>query len=565
MGVLQGLALWVLYEAVQFEVWPATSPRVFGAAAYAAVVAPLAWYLAHDAFPSQRARVLFAIAMGAAFAGLGAHAGATVRSGALVSWPPSYVLAAVVLGFVAVSLCGAWDFRWRRFDYPRLFELTSRNAVLAVVAAGLTGALWIVLLAGAWLMSSIGIKGLLELYRNPDFWIPVTAAVLGLSFALALARAQMLGVTRQLGLSLAGWFLPLALLFALAWIAALPFTGVQPLFDTRNAAFYLLWFATLAIVFLNAAFQGGQRTAAYPGWLAMSIQWAWLTMPVLAVLAGWALWQRIVQHGWSEDRIWAALVWLLVAVVVTGYAASAFRRRRWMSALPRTNIAAALVLVVAVVALISPVADVQRLTVSSQLARLRGGAVEPGAFDWNLLARGTGSYGLKALAKIAASAAEDERSKVLAKHASDALRLATVPGARPLQDPGRALKTLRENIAVRPAGISVDDRLFQWLARADADSEERNCIATPESCALWLVDMNDDGQPEALLLWERRGSVQAMLYAQGPQGWRREASLHGPSLPLAVWLGRIDSGQTSPVPRKWPDLTVGSERFTVAR
>jgi hypothetical protein len=370
---------------------------------------------------------------------------------------------------------------------------------------------------------------------------------------------------RQLGLSLAIWFLPLALLFALAWIAALPFTGVQPLFDTRNAAFYLLWFATLAIVFLNAAFQGGQRAPAYPGWLATSMQWAWLTMPVLAVLAGWALLQRIVQHGWTEDRIWAALVWLLVAVVVAGYAASVFRRRRWMSTLPTTNIAAALVLVAAVVALVSPIGDVQRLTVASQLARLRGGAVEPGAFDWNLLARGTGSYGLRALEKIAASAGEDERSKLLAKSASDALRVATVPGAQPLQDPGRALKALHENIAVRPREASVDERLLQWLARADADMEERNCIATPGSCALWLFDMNEDGEPEALLLWERRGSVQALLYAAGPQGWRREGSLYGPPRPLSAWLAEIDAGRAAPTARKWPDLTVHGERFTLGR
>lgn len=565
MGALQGFALWMLYEAVQRSTWPATSPTVFGAGAYAAVVVPLAWYFSHDAFASERARVFFVAIVGLGFGALGAHAGASLRSGALSSWPPSYVVAASVLGFVVVSLAGAWDFRWRRFDYPRLFELTSRNAVLAAVAVALTGALWVVLFAGAWLMSSIGIKGVLELYREPEFSIPITAAALGLSFGLALARTQMLGVTRHLGLSLAIWFLPLALLFALAWIAALPFTGVQPLFDTRNAAFYLLWFATLAVVFLNAAFQGGQAAPAYPVWLATTLQWVWLTMPVLALLAGWALWQRIVQHGWSEDRIWAALVWLLVAVVVTGYAISVFRRRRWMSTLPTTNIAAALVLVAAVVALISPIADVQRLTVSSQLARLRGGAVEPGAFDWNLLARGTGSYGLEALKKIAASAGEDERSKLLAKRASDALRLATVPGARPLQDSERALKTLRENIAVRPPGASADERLLQWLARPDADAEERNCIATPASCVLWLFDMNDDGQPEALLLWERRGSVQALLYADGPQGWRREGSLYGPPRPLSVWLDDIDAGRAAPTARKWPDLTIHGERFTLGR
>jgi hypothetical protein len=127
------------------------------------------------------------------------------------------------------------------------------------------------------------------------------------------------------------------------------------------------------------------------------------------------------------------------------------------------------------------------------------------------------------------------------------------------------LKTLRESIAIRPRGTIPDDALLEWLSRAEADPEERNCIAAPGSCALWVFDMDQDDRPEALLLWERRGSVQAVLYAQGPQGWRREGSLHGPPRPLSVWLAEIDAGVPALTARKWPDLTLGAERFTVGR
>jgi hypothetical protein len=564
VGALQGLALWWLYEAHERAAWPATSPAVFGALAYAAVAAPLAWYLSHGVFASKRARVLFAVILGGCFGVLGAHAGSVLRGATLFTWSISHLLAAGVLGFVIIGLVGAWNGQSRRFDYPQLFELASRNAMLALVAGALTVALWVVLFAGAWLMSSIGIKGLLELYMKPAFRIPITAVAAGLSFGLVLARTQMLDAARHLALSLAIWFLPLALLFAVAWIAALPFTGVQPLFDTRNAAFYLLWFATLAIVFLNAAFQGGQAAIAYPPSLATSLRWAWLTMPVLGLLAGWALWQRIAQHGWTEDRIWAALAWLLVTVLVFGYAASVFRRRGWMPTVPVTNIVGALVLVVGIVALISPIADVQRLTVSSQLARLRTGAVEPATFDWNLLATGTGSYGQDALKRMVAAPEEDERSKLVAKRAAEALRVSRVAGSPP-RNPEQALEILRESLAVRPHGSVIDERFARWLVRAQSDAHERSCITAPNTCALWHFDMNRDGRPEALLLWERAGGVQAIVYADGPDGWRRVGSLQGPARPLSVWLVEIDAGRAALVAREWQDLTLDGARFTFGR
>jgi hypothetical protein len=235
-----------------------------------------------------------------------------------------------------------------------------------------------------------------------------------------------------------------------------------------------------------------------------------------------------------------------------------------MPTVPVTNIVGALVLVVAIVALISPIADVQRLAVSSQLARLRTGAVEPAAFDWNLLATGTGSYGQDALKRMAAAPEEDERSKLSAKRAAEALRVSRVAGS-PQQNPEQALEILREHIVVRPHGSVIDERLARWIARAQADVHERSCIAAPNTCALWHFDMNRDGRPEALLLWERAGSVQAIVYADGPDGWRRVGSLQGPARPLSVWLVEIDAGRAALVPREWQDLTLDGARFTFGR
>ncbi len=558
---MQGVVLWLLYEAVQGSLYRIISTRVLGAALYAAVAGPLAWYLSHGAFTSERRRLTFAMVAGAVFSALGAHVGALSKA---AYWVVSYVFAAAVLEFVTIVLVGGWDATTKRFEYRRLFELACRNAVLLGVVLGLTGALWIVLFAGAWLMQSIGIKGLIELYRKPAFAIIVSATAVGLAFGLALARADMLVSLRRFALSLAMWFLPLALVFAVAWVIALPFTGVQPLFSTGNAALYLLWFGTLAIVFLNAGFQDGRERPLYPRWLAKSLVWAWLAMPLLTLLAGWALWQRIAQHGWTPERIWAAVVWAIVTLDAFGYALSV-RGGAWMGTVARTNIVAALVKVVVIVALISPIADLHRLTVASQVHRLRSGAVDPTLFDWNLLSRQTGEYGLSALRNLAANAADDVRSKLIAKQASDTLRFGASTRPPALQDSDVALAALRERIAVRPRGAVPDAALLQWLARSDADWDERNCIAHPDFCALWLIDLDQDGNAEAVLLREQAGIVQSTLYARGPHGWRKEGPLYGPTRTLSTWLADIDNGRVAIAPPRWPDLSINGERVRVGR
>jgi hypothetical protein len=561
VGALQGVALWLLYEGVRRGDALPVSPRMLAALFYACIAGPLAWYLTLGAFTAERTRLMFVLLVAVLFAGLGAHAASVSGAAAPWLWPEGLAIPTAVLGFLVVSLACGWDVARRRFDYPRLFELAWRNAVLTMIAAALTGAFWIVLVAGAWLTESIGLHGLRKLYGEAAFAIPVTGAVLGVSFGLALARAHIVVGVRHLVLSLAIWFLPITLLFAVAWVIALPFAGVQPLFSTGNAAFYVLWFATLAIVFVNTAFQDGSQAPAYPRWLGRALAWAWLAMPLLALLAGWALWQRIAQHGWTPDRIWAAVVWLLITIYAIGYAASVFRRGAWMHTVAATNIVAALLQVVLILALISPLADVRWLTAASQTARLRSGAVPPSRFDWNLLLQDTGRYGREALQALAGSAGPDEHSKAIATQAADILRTGRAPSQ--LQDRDAALQALRERVAVRPRAAVPDPTLLEWLARPNAEWHERNCIARPDACALWITDLDGDKNDEAILLWDQRGGIQGTLYSRASGAWRKEGSFRDSSRSLAAWLAEIEAGRVSTAAPKWLDLMLGGDRIRI--
>jgi hypothetical protein len=548
LGLVQGLALWALYHSVGNR--PGPIGPAFAAVLQFSLAGPLAWYLSAASFGSARARAGVAVLVGSLLAALGVHAGAT---GDALGF--DRIVASLVLGYVIVALAAGVDWRAKALDYPRLFRVAWRNALLVPIAALLTGIFWVLLWAANWLMSTVGIDALDRLLRQPAFNLVVCSTVFGLATGLALRRADTLVAVRRLWLALNAWFLPLALAFAVVWLAGLAATGTTVLFETKRAAFYLFWFAALAVTFTNAAFQDGQEPPAYPGWLSRMLTWSWVAMPPLVLIALWALWLRVAQHGWTPDRIWAALVGVLLTVHACGYALSLRSRGRWMRTLPRTNVAAAALEVVALVALLSPLADARRVSVASQVARLESGAVAPQDFDWGFLAHQAGSYGKRALERLASAGADVPRP--IQERAAAVLREGAPKLPPDRQDEQKALAALKEKILVLPTSSRPDPALLAWLARPMADWRERTCIGTPERCALWLVDLDGDGKDEAILLWESEQRIAtAALYAIESEGWRKQGDLRGRLRSLQAWVEAIEQNKIELVSPRWRDIKV---------
>jgi hypothetical protein len=116
-----------------------------------------------------------------------------------------------------------------------------------------------------------------------------------------------------------------------------------------------------------------------------------------------------------------------------------------------------------------------------------------------------------------------------------------------------------------PAGQRPDPALLEWLARPNADWDERSCVSQPPQCALWLVDVDGDGQSEAVLLWEREQGVQALLYAREAAGWRKQSALRGGPQRLQAWREAVQAGDLQRKAPRWPDLQLGEQRLQVTR
>ncbi len=555
-GVVQGWVLWWLWNARELKVWPSTEPIMWTAAAYAALTVPLVIYCTYgiNTLPT-RVRQLAVTLFGVLFAALGAYsAWAAGLTAVDMHVRFTDVAVALVLGFVSLSLLCGFDFAARRWNYANLFNFTWRNGILIVTAWFMTGVVWVVLYAGASLMMLLEVKWILEMIKKEIFIFPVTGLVVAAAFSLGQARAGLTESIRRFWLSISAWLLPLVLFFALVWALTAPFTGLQFLFNTKHAALLMLWFAALAVKFANCAYQDGESTQTYPAWLGRATQFAWLALLPVVAIAWWALYLRIAQHGLTEQRLWAALVAAMAAIYVAGYALSWLQPVRWMHFMAHTNIVAAVFLCLALIAFVSPLAQVQRLAVNAHINRVTAanGTVEP---DWKYLRWDAGRFGREALQELAAGHG-------VATGAAWAIQATTSlaetnrweNGVQPLGE-----LALAEKLKVHPPGRELPVDFLAYFQTKDAAWQMRDCVRTAKHCDVWVGDLNGDGVDE-VVLFTASGNGFGRVFRRTAKGWQPFGNMNvEPVARTLVDSVQLDSAQTTT--SQWQDLMVGGKRF----
>lgn len=600
IGLAQGLALWWLLDD---KAW-VRAPLLHTGATYAAFVVPLVAYCTHHvAGFSWRTRLWAVLCFGALFAGLGATAswstlfpaelsqffGDEFRGWQRAGYPrPTDGFGAAALAFVGTTLLVGFDFDAKRWVYTRLFDLAWRNGILLATAAAMVGLFWYVLGAGAALMGSIGIEAVTKLIAQPVFVSVSICWVGSAAFALGLTRASMTDTIRRFVLSMTAWLLPLVLLFVAMWAVSVPFTASAAGGKSGQSTGMLMGLVAAAIVFASSAFQDGQRTLVFSTWLDRITRWAWLSLVPAVLAVAWALAQRVQQHGFSEDRIWAAFLLLVLAVHVFGYAGSVANRRAWLRSIAKTNVIGACVFCLGLLALLSPVAHVQQVAVSLHLrhvtalhaARPQQG-IKP---DWNYLVGDTGRFGWQALKSMAEGGAAQTPSPWPVLWAAQAKHLRS----------GKSVSDLAEVTANSPSPpppptISTTDMLAQALpsypqpnplppgfvahalqvaassTRATDDRLLHGCLAVQRTCQAWVGDLNADGAADVVVFeTDRHGNIaRGVLYSEVSGEWQ--------------WVGDLDTSSSLPdvPPAKlqnarakapaWNDLVVDGAVVRVSR
>ena len=555
----QGLALLFLWRALDGETWPSQTPALNFPLWTFAIVWPGLLLLSLEQGSQIRALKLAslcaaALLLPAIYIGWQASPIGTFPVESLLA---VFVITMLLACFKTLMHLQLWAARTPT-SYAALFNASWRNALVTGLSLLLTvGVLAILSLWGA-LFSAIGIDFFAELFAEDWFLFPVLAVAFGLG-ALIFRRLVNLidGITGLLE-GLMRLLLPLAVAVLLIFLAALPFTGLAPLWATGNGTALLMWLNAFALFFLNAVYQTG-RDAPYPPLVHRLLYPGIALLPILSALALYGLLLRVNQYGWSLERCWAFAICTLLALFSLGYAWIIIRRRgNWPQSLGGVNILMGWAALALMLLANTPLLDFRKISLASQLGRVEAGEIELREFDfhyaWRILARP--AY-LKMQALIAEHQGKDpqlveiiEESRHAASPAPSAP--ATVPWQR---------------MTYRPAPFALPPGARSSLERRFAEGPDGLPMMFHYGDPLLLrLDLNRDGAPEYVYLSSDSSGeylVGLCLYQDG-EDWRSLPMTLGQPIPEGADLAHIlKNAEIAAADRAFQDLQIGELSLTV--
>jgi hypothetical protein len=450
------------------------------------------------------------------------------------------VVAALPLPFLMAQAAGNWR------DYQALFTGAWAIVVRLVAAAAFVGLVWGMVFLSDRVLQIVGLTVIADLL---DHWI-VGSVLSGLMFGLGMATVheQADALSPVPVLRLLRLLLPVVLPVMLVFLVALPFRGLNGLFDGLSPTLLMLNMVGAGVALVSITVAQTDAEASQSPLLRRSAQGTALLLPALAGLAAYAVQQRVGQHGWTPERLSAALACALALGYGLAYALAVLRGAGWMGRIRQANIGLALAAILLAGLWLTPVLNAERISARNQLARLDDGRVAVADLDVDALGR----WGLpgRAVLELLTERAKAEGQEALAA------RLAgnTDPDGR-----GRAgaIAALSSLMPVQPAGATgtrdtliagADDyQLHDWAEIC------RRAIGGRPGCLMTVADLLPmrPGEEAVLLLVRGEDHVELVgLYLDdaGRLAYRTVQRADGRVLTPGEAGALLDSWSSAPAP-----------------
>jgi len=445
-----------------------------------------------------------------------------------------------------------WDTGWR---------LLLQSALSSVFALMLYGLLHL----AATLFKLVDLTTLETLLVQDHFVTPVLSGALAFAFHASARRPEMLTPTRNVLLTLLARMLPPATVLVGIFLLALPWTGLQGLWNTEHATPILLGNAAALVVLINAAWQVGQAQTELHATMRWSVRFASLWLIALVLLAAQAVDLRISDHGWTSARVAAAAAIAIAGCCAIGYGWAATRRAaHWLDALGSANIATAYVTLALLLALFSPLADPARIAVNSQLERLASGQVTAARFDYYYLGSHGLRYGRDALQQLSVSGMGPEPDLVR-QTAAQALAVVNEPATHAAQSERASALPLRDQLHAKPEHTHLPP---SFLVQNWSDSPDRNdlpsCLLDPgHHCDAYQRPVDRSHGAQQILLIDQLQDSWAALFTLGHDGhWQLLGSIPQFASRCASQQ-QLLAGNWQVEASRANDLVIGSHRFVI--
>lgn len=556
LSLAQGLALLWLWRAADAEAWPSQTPVFNWPCWTLAIVWPGMLLFCMDA--GNRVRTVatasaFAalVALLAAYMGWQASPYGEFPVGSVISGAVASLLVAC---FLALLYLQSWAGR-QRITYSVLFAFSGRNFLVALLATLAVAFFYLVLMLWGELFSVIGMPFFKDLFDEDWFLFPTLALALGLAIDVFRRLVPLIDGIGGLLAGLLRLLLPLAVGVQVAFLVALPATGLTPLWETGSGTSLLLSLTGFVLFAANAVYQPDVK-APYPAFVHRALCVGIALLPVLSFLAAYGLYLRIDQYGWSVGRCWGVTVCALFALLAVGYAwRIALLRTDWPSGVGGVNTAMGAVLLAVMLLVNSPLLDFRSIAMASQWHRVERGEAAVEDFDF--------SYAHSVLARPGWRKTQE----LIAKYETTDPELAELIRRSAGRRPGdRGVEWRR--VSYRPESLVAPAEVRAAIDGLLEDYWGANVYfggyGSDHTQMLIRFDLNADGQDDYVFVSAgKRHVAAAHVYAAADGAWRvavlapRKRPSRGTNLQAMLRNGALGSEERTVHDFKIGDLVLG--------
>lgn len=519
-GVVAGLALWLLEDAALrgAVAEPLTLPLTtfvlvfFGA--LMAMTGPL----------RLRPAALAALPLGLVVALLMAVAATRYGSAAEfrqqgLHWIAGFLIASLPLPYlIAFGMTGGTA-------YPALFTASWQLLVRAAAGWIFAGLVWGVIWLADAALALVGL-GFLDWVMTEGGPLPgmATGAMLGVGLAVAHELSDLLSplvILRLLRLLT----LPVLTVMIL-FLVALPVRGLSQLPGGVSATAVLLALAMAAAGLIAVVIDQSEDEESRSPALRIAARVMAGLLPLPVALAGFALAERVGQHGWTPERVFAALAVVAGAGYGLAYLAAVLRGSGWTGHLRQANRLLAPMVAGLAMLWLTPVINAEAISARSQLARYEAGGIPAADLDLDALDR-WGLPGDRALERLASLAALPDQAalaqRLAARAAGGEAEVLVME-----EDAEALLSDLRAVMPVQPPGATATRDLLltaippvelqSWIdaCRTPLPGTERaGCVFVVGE--FWTAEPGEEGmillrEPSGFVRYEGLGMMEGKVH-----------------------------------------------------
>lgn len=394
-------------------------------------------------------------------------------------------------------------------NYPDLHDAIWKNTITVVLTLLIAGLMWGILSLGAGLFKLIGIDFFYNLFfKHQIFTYLANSLVLAIGVLICRTNSKLIITVRKLLSLVVKGLLPLLSFFALIFIFSLPFTGINTLAKQWSSATTLLTTMSLLLALLvNAVYLSADNAEQkpYPKIIRYIINGSLLALPIYAILSTYYLGLRIVQYGWTPERLWAAVVVGLSLCLSLAYATAVVRKNTiWLHSLGNINKKMMCLIAAILILCNSPIIDPYRISVNDQMQRYATGKISPDNLDLIMLRFDAGRRGndaLQALRHDAKFISDPARKLNLEKILIQTNRWGGYDDDDNKQKTSIfTVERARKNILLATGVTPPDSSWWASLSENNYQAERMSdCYLLANSCVLTTLDLNADGKPEPIL------------------------------------------------------------------